>query len=116
MTETFFISVVKVLYTSDRVIMIGFGSTVFSSNSSAPKCVSSGSTEATVGQLSAPCKHPPLTIQHPVLELRLLRSDELAKRGPDKVVLIWRGVRRRDMRYQIGDGREVSPLYGSDRP
>lgn len=51
-TETFFINVVKVLYTSDRVIMIGFGSTVFSSSSSAPKCVSSGSTEATAVQLS----------------------------------------------------------------
>jgi len=51
MTATCFIKVARVLYTSDRVIMIGFGSTVFSSSSSAPKCVSKGSTEATFDQL-----------------------------------------------------------------
>ena len=67
MTGTFLMSIARVLYISVRVIMIGFGSTVFSSSSSAPNAASSGSTEATEGQLGK-ITQKARTIQNPIPE------------------------------------------------
>ena len=95
---------------------MGVASIVDSNNSCAWKCASRGSTDATATSDQPARKTPrPLTIQYEFPKERAFRSDVLLQRGPDEPVIDVVGhFLSRNVADEIGNGRQIAPLDGTD--